>query len=43
MQDQVLDKEARHMFESLISRGTMGRPEETATAVLFLASDDASS
>ncbi|HEY2014442.1 MAG TPA: SDR family oxidoreductase, partial [Bryobacteraceae bacterium] len=29
-------------FESLIPRGTMGRPEELATAALFLASDDSS-
>ncbi len=30
------------MFESLIPRGKMGRPEEIATAALFLASDDSS-
>jgi NAD(P)-dependent dehydrogenase (short-subunit alcohol dehydrogenase family) len=30
------------MFESLISRGKMGRPEEIATVALFLASDDSS-
>ena len=42
MQDQVLTAEAKQMFESLIPRGTMGRPEEIATAALFLASDDSS-
>ena len=42
MQDQVLTPEAKQMFESLIPRGTMGRPEEIATAALFLASDDSS-
>ncbi len=30
------------MFESLIPRGTMGRPEEVAAVALFLASDDSS-
>jgi NAD(P)-dependent dehydrogenase (short-subunit alcohol dehydrogenase family) len=39
---QRLDKETRQMFESLISRGKMGRPEEIATVALFLASDDSS-
>jgi len=29
-------------FESLIPRGTMGRPEEIASVALFLASDDSS-
>jgi NAD(P)-dependent dehydrogenase (short-subunit alcohol dehydrogenase family) len=42
MQDQVLSEEARQMFESLIPRGTMGRPEEIAAVALFLASDDSS-
>src|SRR5580698_4198189 len=42
MQDQVLNEEAKRMFESLIPRGKMGRPEEIATAALFLASDDSS-
>jgi NAD(P)-dependent dehydrogenase (short-subunit alcohol dehydrogenase family) len=42
MQDQVLTKEAKQMFESLIPRGTMGQSEEIATAALFLASDDSS-
>lgn len=39
---QRLDKETRGMFESLIPRGKMGRPEEIAAAALFLASDEAS-
>ena len=39
---QRLDKETRQMFESLIPRGKMGRPEEIASAALFLASDEAS-
>lgn len=42
MQDQVLTEEAKQMFESLIPRGTMGRPEEIAAVALFLASDDSS-
>jgi len=42
MQDQVLDEEGKRMFEFLIPRGKMGRPEEIATAALFLASDDSS-
>jgi NAD(P)-dependent dehydrogenase (short-subunit alcohol dehydrogenase family) len=40
MQEQVLDEEARRMFESQIPRGKMGRPEEIAAVALFLASDD---
>lgn len=39
---QRLDKETREMFESLIPRGKMGRPEEIAAVALFLASDEAS-
>ena len=35
-----MDKETKQMFESLIPRGKMGRPEEIATVALFLASDD---
>jgi NAD(P)-dependent dehydrogenase (short-subunit alcohol dehydrogenase family) len=35
-------KEAKDYFVSLIPRGTIGRPEEIATAVLFLASADSS-
>ena len=42
MQEQVLTKEAKEMFESLIPRGKMGQPEEIATVALFLASDDSS-
>jgi NAD(P)-dependent dehydrogenase (short-subunit alcohol dehydrogenase family) len=42
MQNQVLDEEAKRMFESAIPRGKMGRPEEIATVALFLASDDSS-
>ena len=42
MQEEVLTKEAKQYFESLIPRGKMGRPEEIATAALFLASDDSS-
>jgi len=30
------------MFESIIPRGKMARPEEIATVALFLASDDSS-
>lgn len=37
-----LDKETREMSESLIPRGKMGRPEEIATAALFLASAESS-
>jgi NAD(P)-dependent dehydrogenase (short-subunit alcohol dehydrogenase family) len=42
MQDQVLTEDAKRMFESLIPRGTMGRPEEIAAVAVFLASDDSS-
>ncbi|MCX8255990.1 putative oxidoreductase YkvO [Beijerinckiaceae bacterium RH AL1] len=42
MQDQVLTAEAKQMFETLIPRGTMGRPEEIAAAAVFLASDESS-
>ncbi len=39
---QRLDPATRTMFEALIPRGKMGRPEEIAAAALFLASDDSS-
>jgi NAD(P)-dependent dehydrogenase (short-subunit alcohol dehydrogenase family) len=39
---EPLGKEAIDQFVSLIPRGTMGRPEEIATAALFLASSDSS-
>ncbi len=39
---QRLDEQTRQMFESMIPRGKMGRPEEIAAAALFLASDEAS-
>jgi NAD(P)-dependent dehydrogenase (short-subunit alcohol dehydrogenase family) len=42
MQEEVLTKEGKEMFESLIPRGKMGRSEEVATVALFLASDDSS-
>ena len=37
---QRLDEKTKKMFESLIPRGKMGRPEEIAAAALFLASDE---
>ena len=39
---EPLGKEAIDQFVSLIPRGTIGRPEEIATAALFLASSDSS-
>ena len=42
MQEEVLTKEAKQYFESLIPRGTMGQSEEVATVALFLASNDSS-
>ena len=39
---EQIGEEAKQLFESLIPRGKMGRPEEIATAALFLASDDSS-
>ena len=35
-------KEAKEYFVAMIPRGTIGRPEEIATAALFLASNDSS-
>jgi NAD(P)-dependent dehydrogenase (short-subunit alcohol dehydrogenase family) len=35
-----LGPDAKKYFESLIPRGEIGRPEEIATAALFLASSD---
>lgn len=40
--ESVLTPELRAQFESLIPRREMGRPEEIASAALFLASDDSS-
>lgn len=37
-----IPKDAKDFFVSLIPRGTIGRPEETATVALFLASSDSS-
>ncbi|WP_353073636.1 SDR family NAD(P)-dependent oxidoreductase [Tunturiibacter gelidoferens] len=42
MQEEVLTKESKAMFESLIPRGKMGQSEEVATVALFLASNDSS-
>jgi NAD(P)-dependent dehydrogenase (short-subunit alcohol dehydrogenase family) len=42
MMEEVMDEELKAQFESLIPRGEMGRPEEIASAALFLASDDSS-
>lgn len=39
---EPLSPEMKEMFKSLIPRGEMGRPEEIATAALFLASSDSS-
>ena len=41
-QEELFDEATKRQFESLIPRGTMGRPEELATVALFLASDDSS-
>src|SRR4051794_24786101 len=40
--EQVMDAATKAQFESLVPRGKMGRPEEIASAALFLASDDSS-
>ncbi len=42
MQEEVLTKDAKAMFESLIPRRKMGQSEEIATVALFLASHDSS-
>ncbi len=42
IQDEMFDEATKKQFEALIPRGKMGRPEEIATAALFLASDDSS-
>jgi NAD(P)-dependent dehydrogenase (short-subunit alcohol dehydrogenase family) len=39
---EVMDDETKAQFESVIPRREMGRPEEIASAALFLASDDSS-
>ena len=41
-QEELFDEATRAAFESLIPRGTMGRPEEIAAVALFLASADSS-
>jgi len=41
-QEELFDEATKRQFESLIPRGQMGRPDEIATAALFLASDDSS-
>ena len=40
MMAEVMDETLKAQFESLIPRGEMGRPEEIASAALFLASGD---
>lgn len=42
MMGDVLSPEMKTMFESVIPRREMGRPEEIASVALFLASDDSS-
>ena len=40
MMEEVMDEKLKAQFQSLIPRGAMGRPEEIASAALFLASGD---
>jgi NAD(P)-dependent dehydrogenase (short-subunit alcohol dehydrogenase family) len=42
IQEKLFDEATKAQFEALIPRGAMGRPEEIASAALFLASDDSS-
>jgi NAD(P)-dependent dehydrogenase (short-subunit alcohol dehydrogenase family) len=42
MLEDVMDAEMKAQFESVIPRRETGRPEETASVALFLASDDSS-
>ena len=42
MLEEVMDAEMKAVFESVIPRREMGRPEEIASVALFLASDDSS-
>jgi NAD(P)-dependent dehydrogenase (short-subunit alcohol dehydrogenase family) len=42
MLEAVMDEAAKAQFESAIPRREMGRPEEIASAALFLASDESS-
>ena len=42
MMEASLDEASRALFESVIPRREMGRPEEIASIALFLASDDSS-
>jgi len=42
MQEEVLTKEAKEMFESLIPRGKMVNLRKSRPVALFLASDDSS-
>jgi len=42
IQEQLFDEATIRAFESLVPRGQMGKPDEIASAALFLASDDSS-
>ncbi len=42
MMGDVLSAEMKTIFESVIPRREMGRPDEIASVALFLASDDSS-